>query len=252
MNRPVVLRMQVNALAINSAVELINRWVHDGTSRYVCVSNVHMCMEVFDDPEFERVVNSSDLTVPDGKPIHWVVKALGFSHAEQIRGEDLSHAVIADAEKHGYSVGFFGSSQPVLNELKSNLMKAYPGLKIALLLSPPFGDIQPEIDEDHIRRINESGISVLFVGLGCPKQERWMHDHKDKLGCTMIGVGAVFDFVAKTKRSAPKWMQKAGLEWAFRLWSEPGRLWYRYLKHNPRFAIYALWQILFRRSGFYA
>ncbi|MBU0970232.1 MAG: WecB/TagA/CpsF family glycosyltransferase, partial [Proteobacteria bacterium] len=128
------------------------------------------------------------------------------------------------------------------------LKKKYPGLHIACAISPPFRELTPQEDEEYTKQINKSGARILFVSLGCPKQERWMADHKDRLSCVMLGVGAAFDFLSGKKKHAPRWMQKVGLEWIFRLACEPRRLWKRYFKHNPRFIWYFGKQLIKERT----
>lgn len=244
MMRTSVINMEVDMLTKKSAVEKIYFWVLEKSCRYVCVSNVHMCMEVFESPTFSDVVNNSDLTVADGKPISIAQRAQGFKDAEQVRGEDLTLTLCSCAESKGFSIGFFGASDELLEKLRLVLKVRFPRLDIAYLFAPPYRAHTPEEGAAYVTAINDSGISVLFVGLGCPKQEIWMAEHKDKLNCVMLGVGAAFDFIAGNKKNAPGWMQSTGLEWLFRLISEPKRLWKRYLKQNPRFIWYFTLQLL--------
>jgi N-acetylglucosaminyldiphosphoundecaprenol N-acetyl-beta-D-mannosaminyltransferase len=151
--------------------------------------------------------------------------------------------VCGAAAERGIPVGFYGSSEPVLDALARALVARHPGLRIGFRWSPPFGPVPPEEDEQVVEAIADSEIGVLFVGLGCPKQERWMAAHRERLDCVLVGVGAGFDFAAGSKPKAPAWLQRAGLEWAFRLACEPRRLWWRYARHNPRFAALALRQL---------
>lgn len=239
-----VIKMGVNIDSKNDILNMISHWSADQKGRYICVSNVHMCMEVFDKASYESVVNASDITVPDGKPIAWALKMLGKKTAEQIRGEDLTLEICEQAEKKNFSVGFFGSTDKTLKQLLINLNQKYPSLKIAYKFSPPFATVSSIKDKVIVDEINQSGISVLFVGLGCPKQEIWMSQHKAQLNCTLVGVGAAFDFISGNKSNAPSWLQKIGMEWLYRLIAEPKRLWKRYLKHNPRFVWYFIGQIL--------
>ncbi len=246
-----VLTMDVSVTSHKSAVDRVIDLGMVGQGAFVCVSNVHMCMEVFDKPDYAAVVNGSDLTVADGKPISIAQRALGYKDAQQVRGEDLTLELCKVAEDQGFSVGFFGATDELLDQLQSVLKARFQKLEIAYSFAPPFRPITDDEDETYIQAINASGVSVLFVGLGCPKQEIWMAEHKDKLSCVMLGVGAAFDFIAGNKKNAPRWMQKMGLEWLFRLGSEPRRLWKRYLKNNPRFVWYFVQQLLgrdFRKS----
>jgi len=246
--RTTIIKMQVDVTSRHQAVEQLLCWAREGKGRYVCVSNVHMCMETFDDPSFRKIVNGADLIVPDGKPIHWAQKVMGFPEAEQLRGEDLTLALCKAAEKEGITVGFYGSTNPVLIRLLQFLKRRYPRLQVDYSHTPPFRSSTPEEDAKDIENINKSGIGILFVGLGCPKQETWMAAHRDHLGCVMVGIGAAFDFIAGNKRNAPRWIQNIGMEWLYRLLSEPRRLWKRYLTHNPRFLWYFGQQMLLGRK----
>lgn len=245
--RAPIIKMHVNVTSKKCVADKISNWVIDQQSRYICVSNVHMCMEVFDDRGYATAVNGSDLTVPDGKPIFWAQRALGNKYAQQVRGEDLMLVVCKKAENLGFSVGFFGATEELLDKLKVKLLEKFPKLDIAFIYAPPFRAITDDEDKQYVEAINNSDIGVLFVGLGCPKQEIWMSSHKGRVNCIMLGVGAAFDFIAGTKKKAPSWVQKTGLEWLFRLISEPRRLWRRYLKHNPRFIWYFGLQLLGRK-----
>ena len=239
-----ILGMQTSVTSLLRATAEIESIIRFAKQGYVCVSNVHMCMESHDNLQFRDVVNNADLVVPDGKPLVWAQKLLGVKEAQQVRGMDLMLSLCAYAEDKGWSVGFYGSTPDVLLMLNAALLKHYPNLNIKLSLSPPFRPLSAEEEGDYIARINESGVKILFVGLGCPKQERWMAEHRDQLNCVMIGVGAAFDFIAGEKQHAPMWMQETGLEWLFRLVCEPRRLGGRYFKHNPRFIWYFSRQLL--------
>ncbi|MBM7072035.1 WecB/TagA/CpsF family glycosyltransferase [Shewanella sp. 202IG2-18] len=201
-------------------------------------------MEVFDFKDFREIVNNADLVVPDGKPLVWGQKLLGNSKAHQIRGQDLTFETCRLAEKENLSVGFYGASQETLDAMNIKLTSHYPKLNIVYSYSPPFRQLNKEEKKLLVDNLNNSGIDILFVGLGCPKQEKWMAEHKKCLKCVMLGVGAAFDFIAGNKKHAPKWMQSVGLEWLFRLLCEPTRLWKRYLKQNPRFVWYFIQQLL--------
>lgn len=210
-------------------------WAHSLCGRYVCVANVHMCMEAFDCADFAAVINNADLAVADGLPLVWAQKLLGYAGAQQVRGTDLTLALCHTAAERAIPVGFFGATPELLQQLRKVLLGRYPQLNIVYAAAPPFRAITEEEDRQFVRDINASGARLLFVGLGCPKQEKWMAEHRGVLTCTMLGVGAAFDFIAGNKKHAPLWVQRCGLEWLFRLLSEPKRLWRRYLKHNPRF-----------------
>ena len=230
-----VLGMRVDAPTTEDASRTVLDWASEGRSAYVCASNVHMTMETFDSEEFRSSVNGADLVVPDGKPLVWALNLLGVKNAEQVRGADLMAHTIEQAVEEGVPVGFYGSTPESLEDLIQVLEQRYPKLQIACRISPPFRPLSDKEDEGFVRQISDSGARILFVGLGCPKQEKWMESHKGRIPAVMLGVGAAFDFHTGRIREAPRWMSATGLEWAYRFYKEPRRLWKRYLKHNPRF-----------------
>ena len=243
MAAPRILGMRVDPTSYEEATEKVLAWAAAGESRYVCVANVHMVMEAHDDPSFRALVNAADLVTPDGMPLVWMLRKLGYPHQERVCGPELTSRVCAEAARRGVPVGFYGGHPEALEALVRNLGARFPGLRVVYAYSPPFRPLTPEEDEKVTEEINASGARILFVGLGCPKQEWWMAEHKGRVRAVMIGVGAAFDFHAGRVRQAPVWMQRAGLEWLFRLVQEPRRLWRRYLKHNPRFLLLAFLQL---------
>ena len=230
-----IINMRVDAPSCPQAAGLVCDWAEERCGRYVCVSNVHMCMEVFDSSDFRAIVNGADLVVPDGKPLVWGLHYLGLKEVTQVRGADLLLAICQGAESRKIPIGLYGGSEGSLHDFLSFLTKKFPRLEIASAISPPFRALTEEEDRQYDRKIISSGARIIFVGIGCPKQEIWMARHKSTLPCVMIGVGAVFDFFSGRKKEAPRWMQAIGLEWLFRLLSDPKRLWKRYAKQNPRF-----------------
>lgn len=245
-----ILGMRVDATSYEDAVQRVLHWASREESRYVCVGTVHMVMEAYDDPNYRRMVNKADLVTPDGMPLVWSLKLLGINEAGRVYGPELMPRILEKAAKEGVPVGFYGGHPTVLEKLVQEAEKRYPGLRVAYAYSPPFRELTEEEDRAIIDAINKSGTKILFVGLGCPKQERWMHEHKDRVKAVMLGVGAAFDFFVGAKPKAPPWMQQAGLEWFFRLLTEPRRLWRRYVKHNPRFVLLFMLQFLgVRRFG---
>ncbi len=244
MERGVIIGLRVDKISYQSAVQRVLDWASRRESRYICVANVHMVMEAYDDTTFRQIVNSADLVTPDGMPLVWVMRWQGIRQQERVYGPLLTEYVLEAASKEGIPVGFYGGTAETLQNLKRNIQKRYPSLRIAYLHAPPFRPLTSQEDEEAVRSINDSGARILFVGLGCPKQERWMAAHKGRVQAVMLGVGAAFDFLAGVKPQAPRWMQRAGLEWLFRLLTEPRRLWRRYLYHNPRFVLLVLLQSL--------
>lgn len=235
--------MRVDATSYADAVQRILDWAGRGESRYVCCANVHSVMESFDSPSFRACMNSADLVTSDGVPLVWGLRKLGVSSATRVYGPDLTPAVLRAADRAGLRVGFYGGKPDTLQRLTELTNREYPGL-VGFHFSPPFRELTPEEDRVMVDRINASGVQILFVGLGCPKQERWMADHKDRVRAVMLGVGAAFDFLTGAKAQSPALLQTAGLEWLFRLCVEPKRLWRRYLKHNPRFVAHFAAQLM--------
>ncbi len=244
-----ILGVLVNVTSLSSVVSNVVTWASKERGYYICVSNVHMCMEAFDYSSFRKVVNQADLVIPDGKPLSIAQKLLGHKNASQVRGQDIMNAICQISGEKSLNIGFYGGSSDVILELvMSNLKKQFTDIKISYSFSPPFYFLNDQEDLNVIKQINLNQVDVLFVGIGCPKQEIWMAEHKEKLNCVMLGVGAAFDFIAGNKKHAPRWVQNIGLEWLFRLLSEPKRLWRRYLKQNPRFVWYFLLQLLRNRT----
>ena len=239
-----VLTMKVNVTNLSDVIKQVTGWARLSKSSYVCVSNVHMCMETKDSEQFRQIVNTADLIVADGKPIQIAQKLLGYPEAHQVRGMDLTYALCQVASQSNIKVGFYGGMPDILLEMRDKLIEKYPDLCVTYCFSPPFRVLSPLEQEDIFKNIIDSKTQILFVGLGCPKQERWMAEHRGKLPCVMLGVGAAFDFIAGQKHHAPRWMQRLALEWLFRLISEPKRLWRRYLIQNPRFMFYFFLQYL--------
>lgn len=239
-----ILGMRVDATRYEEAVEVLADRAEAGVPGSVCVSTVHMVMEAFDDPSFRRAVNGAELVTSDGVPLVWALRALGLPSAERVYGPDLTLALCRRAATLGIPVGFYGGSEDALDDMIERLTACHPGLSVVFRHSPPFRALSPEEDAAVVDAIRASGARLLFVGLGCPKQERWMADHRERLDCTLLGVGAAFDFLAGRKRQAPAWMQRRGLEWLFRLAIEPHRLWRRYLVGNPRFVFHFAGQLL--------
>lgn len=210
---------------------------------YVCFSTVHMVMESYDDAEFAEKVNGADYIVTDGMPIVWMQKLQGKKSATRVRANDLMILLCEYAEKSGLKIGFYGGRQEVIDTILERAEKDFPNLEIVYAFSPPFRALTEEEDAEIVKNIKNSGAQILFVGLGCPKQENWMAAHKNSFPAIMLGVGASFDFYAGNIKESPEWMGKLGLEWLYRLTQEPKRLWKRYIILNPRFMGLAMLQL---------
>ena len=242
-----VLGMRVDGTSYAAATALVTQWAMQGESRYVCEAPVAMVMESYDCGDYQTVINRADLVTPGGMPIVWVLRRLGLRGQPRVYGPELTLHICEAAARHGLPVGFYGGTKPALALLVKRLSERYPGLRVAYAYSPPFRAPTPDEEARTIADICRSECRILFVGLGCPKQERWMARHRGALPAVMVGVGAAFDFISGAKPQAPHWMQRLGLEWLFRLSTEPRRLWFRYAWHNPRFVGLVAWQLAWTR-----
>lgn len=235
-----VLGLQVGITSLEQATEYVIQESQAGKAGYVCAANVHMCMEAHDNESFRQIVNGASLVVPDGKPLVWWMRAFGMANAKHVRGPDLFLNVCIKASRCAIPIGLYGGTEDALDKLQEYFKRHLPDLKISCAISPPFREISQDEQAKYVKTINDSGTKILFLGLGCPKQERWMAKNTNRINALMIGVGAAFDFYAGTKKMAPVWMMQLGFEWLYRFATEPGRLWKRYLKNNPRFVFYFL------------
>ena len=239
-----IIGTKIDQATYSSCIELILSWASSHESRYACIANVHTIMEAYDSVHFKRLVNDAELVTPDGMPLVWMMRAKGVKHQERVYGPTLMLKTIELALHENIPIGFYGSELQVVTSLIERMQARYAGLNVVYSFSPPFRVLSPDEDLAMVEQINRSGCRILFVGLGCPKQEYWMAEHHGKINAVMVGVGAAFDFHSGLKPQAPVWMQAIGLEWLFRLVNEPRRLWRRYLYHNPRFIVLAIADLL--------
>ncbi|MCA1590719.1 MAG: WecB/TagA/CpsF family glycosyltransferase, partial [Acidobacteria bacterium] len=230
-----VVSLAPDVLDEQKAIAKVDQLIRTGQGGYVCLATVHMVMESVDSEEFAAKVNGADMIVPDGMPIVWMQKFQGNRHAKRIRGNDLMIGLCSHAEKNGYKVGFYGGKQEVIDSILKRAEHDFPQLSIAYAYSPPFRPLTAGERERVIGEIRDADPHILFVGLGCPKQENWMAENRGRLRAVMLGIGASFDFFAGNLEESPPWVARLGLEWLFRLWQEPKRLWRRYIILNPRF-----------------
>jgi N-acetylglucosaminyldiphosphoundecaprenol N-acetyl-beta-D-mannosaminyltransferase len=238
-----VLGVRIHAMDWPTALKTIAAWASRRESRSVCICNVHSVVTASQQAEFGAVVAQADLATPDGAPVAWMLRRLGFPQQQRINGPDLMQRYCAWAPELGHSVYLLGGTDHVLERLQRVLVEEHPGLHIAGACSPPFRALSAQEDAAIVAAINASGANVVWVGLGCPKQEMWMHAHRGRVHAVMIGVGAAFPYLAGITRRAPPWMQRCGLEWLHRLASEPRRLWRRYAVTNSYFIAGALRQL---------
>jgi N-acetylglucosaminyldiphosphoundecaprenol N-acetyl-beta-D-mannosaminyltransferase len=231
-----VLGVGVSATSYAQVADICSGWVKQHRvgecqqARYVTVTDAHGIVKAYFNKPFRDVLNSSDLTTPDGMPVVWAMRSFGVAEQTRVYGPDLMLCLCERAAEEGHRIFLYGARPETLDKLASRLTTMFLGLQICGTLSPPFRAPTPEEDEGHVRQILHSGADIVFVGLGTPKQEKWMLAHRDRLpGLALFSVGAAFDFHAGRVEQAPRWMQRSGLEWFFRLTREPGRLWKRYL-----------------------
>lgn len=238
-----ILGVKLSAVNMTMALHTIDEWIRRQQANYVCVAPVHSIMECFDSPELRDVFNHAGLVTPDGMPLVWVSRLHGQATTERVYGPDLLLALCEHGMALGYRHYFYGGAEGVAEILVERLHSRFPELQVAGLYSPPFRTLTSEEESNIIDRINATNPTIVWVGLGAPKQERWMAANLLNLSApVLIGVGAAFDFHAGLKPQAPRWMQRSGLEWLFRLSTEPKRLWKRYLINNPRFVYHVLMQ----------
>ena len=239
-----VLGVRIDALTWDEALSKLLDWARERQSRYVAISNVHVVVSASRDVAYRQVIDGADMATPDGEPVAWMLRRMGYAGQPRISGPDLMTALCERCGDAGLSVYFYGSTEATLTGLEARLRDAFPGLVIAGMASPPFRALTVEEDAAAVARMNDSGAGIVFVGLGCPKQEYWMAAHRGRVNAVMIGVGAAFDFHAGMVKRAPLWMREHGLEWLHRLASEPRRLWKRYLVTNTLFVLGAVRQLM--------
>lgn len=236
-----ILGVDIAVTNMKDTVNYIIKNIESLQGQYICVSNVHTTVMSYEDEAYRKIQNSAALVLPDGKPLSMVSRKRGYPDAQRVTGPDLMHELFEKPLKHY----FYGGKEDTLIILEKKLKAKYPEIQIAGMYSPPFRPLTEEEDDEDIKRINESGADVIWVGLGAPKQEKWMYAHKGKMKGLMIGVGAGFDYHADVIKRAPEWMQRLSLEWLYRLFQDPKRLWKRYLSTNFKF----VWLVAGRTRG---
>lgn len=240
MKKPFTNRILGVDIAITNMEDVVRLITHDLDNlkgKFICLSNVHTTVMAYDNAEYRNIQNSAFIALPDGSPLAFLQRLRGYKEARQVAGPDLMPQLWKATENTEISHYFYGSSEETISALRQNLRKKYPGLKIAGMEAPPFRPLSREEDEEAVKRINESGADILWIGLGAPKQEEWMYAHQGKVNALMFGVGAGFDFHAGTVKRAPLWMRSHYLEWLYRLIQDPKRLWKRYIKTNGKFLL---------------
>lgn len=239
-----ILKSNVDSTDYLDVCDRIQVLAETQTSSYVIAANVHVVMTGFWQSEYQKVINEAFLVTPDGMPLVWVMRQLGSESQSRVYGPDLMLAWCERAAEKDLSIYLYGGTEDMLKKLTQKLSEQFPILKIAGSHSPPFRPLTLEEEQQDCDRINASGASVVFVALGCPKQEQWMARQQGKINAVMIGVGAAFSFHSGEVKQSPRWMMKLGLEWFYRFCVEPRRLWRRYLINNPMFILLVSQQLL--------
>lgn len=228
--------VKVSATTYDEAEEMILEAARRRVPAVVSLHAVHAVVTAAGDPRLRDKVNAFQIVATDGQPVRWALNLLyGTGLRDRVYGPELTLRLCRRAAKEGVPVYLYGSSPETIERLQQNLVARYPGLQIAGAEAPPFRPLTLEEDAAVVQRINQTGAGIVFLGLGCPKQDHFAYDHRDRIEAVQVCVGAAFDFHAGTKRMAPGWLQRHGLEWLYRLGQEPGRLWRRYLVTNSLF-----------------
>jgi len=238
-SKHMLMGVGVSPTRYQEILSLCRYWIQNPAThgRSIAFLTVHSVMTAVFDPSYRAILNSVDISATDGVPLVWALRSFGFLKQERVYGPDLMLALCEQAARLGHQIFLYGGREEMLEVLQRNLTKRFTGLNIVDAYAPPFRPLTPEEDRACIGRIVDSGAKLVFVGIGTPKQDRWMCEHAAKLpGTIMLGVGAAFDWHAGRVRQAPAWMQRRGLEWFFRLLMEPRRLWKRYML-NPLFLV---------------
>ncbi len=231
---------------LDEAVKVVAQSISKRNGDYFCFANIHLVMEGSRSPEIRKILDNAAANFPDGMGVAWSLKFLGNKFKDRVRGADFMLKLCEYAAKNNLKVFFYGNTEATLDALKKKLKGMFPKLEIAGAISPPFRPLTKEEDEAYVKQINDSGADILFVSLGAPKQEKWMAEHKGKIKPVQLGVGAAFSFITGKVKEAPKWMQKTGLEWLYRLPQEPKKTIYR-MSLVPEFLMRILLQMIKRK-----
>ena len=241
-----ILGVNVSVINIETALTVVDKWIDEGESQFVCFRDVHGVMAAQKDDALRKAHDKAGMIAPDGMPLVWTGRAWGHDRIDRVCGPDFMLESCKHSVSRGYKHFLYGGAPGVAEKLGEVLREKFPGVQIAGTHCPPFRDLSAEEDEASVQMITESGANLVWVGLGSPKQEKWMADHVGRIdGAILFGVGAAFDFHAGIVKRAPRWMRKSGLEWLYRLASEPRRLWRRYVVMAPKF----LFRILLQSIG---
>lgn len=237
-----ILGVSVAQVTYADATARILAWAgQKGSTRTVVAANTHVATEAVLNPEYNAAISDADMVVPDGMPLVWASRLLGGTIRDRCYGPTLMERTLDESQATGHSHFLYGATDHTLEQAQSSIATRWPETHLAGYMAAPFGELDDSAEMANVARINAVGPDILWIGLGCPKQELWMKRYRQHLQVPVVlSVGAAFDFIAGLKPQAPLWMQKAGLEWLFRLVTEPRRLWRRYFFRNP----YFVWQFM--------
>lgn len=230
-----IMGVRIAVTDMETTVRRIEEHLDDWRGEYICVANIHTTVTAHDDPSYRAVQNGAVMALPDGGPLSQYSRRKGFAQAARVTGPDLMKEMLRESAQKHYRHYFYGSTQETLDILREKITRNYPGAVIAGMASPPFRPLTEEEDAAAVAAINEARPDFVWVGLGAPKQERWMAAHQGRVHALMLGVGAAFDYEAGNIRRAPRWMQRCNLEWLYRLLQDPKRLFKRYFVTNTKF-----------------
>lgn len=247
--REPIFNVAVDVVEWSNAIDRIFEWADQRRSRTVCACNVHSLITARRLAAHAEAIRAADLVTPDGSPVAWLLRRRGYSRQARIGGPDLMWVCCERAARLGTEMFLYGSTPEVLDQLRQRLLAEFPGIKIVGMFSPPFHELSSAEDAQVVEAINRCGARIVWVGLGCPKQEAWLKAHRGVVNAVMLGVGAAFDFHAGTLKRAPGWARRIGLEWLHRLLQEPRRLALRYLVTNSIFVCAAIPEILNGKKG---
>lgn len=237
-----IFGIRLDSMPMQTLLSKVEVLVKGKERGYITFCNVHMLMEAEKSYHFKTVLKNSTLNLTDGMPLVKILQFKGNKNASRTAGPDTMPLLLELSEKNNWSIALYGGSEKTLSNLKNWIKDKYPSLKIACAISPPFRSLSDQEDKDFTDRINESGAQLLFVGLGCPKQEVWMNQHVKQISALMFGVGGAFSMITGEITRAPVVLQKLSLEWLYRFSKEPKRLWYRYVWLNLKFLTLLMWR----------
>ena len=243
LNKTRIINYLINPISLKDLLNFIFNSTNRKKSNYICISNIHSCIESYRDRKFKSAHNNATFALADGRPIFWALRIFGFNKAEHLPGYYVTEKICELANKKKFIIGFYGSTDNNFKKINTFLKKKYRNLIVNYNYSPPFRKLNKFEKKIIIEKINKSKIDILFVSLGCPKQELWMYEHKNKLNCCMLGIGAAVDFLSGNKILPNKFFEYLGLAWLIRLITEPRRLFWRYFSTNFLFIFLFFLQI---------